>query len=82
MDTNELTDRLNTLTAQNIALTHMLAAVIKATGADVENEYRLRCAITRSITEPNADKDARAIQRKVFKQIGVLCGARDARAPE
>ena len=35
MDTDELIDRLNTLQAQHIALMHLLASVIRHTGADV-----------------------------------------------
>jgi hypothetical protein len=70
MDNNELIDRLNTLQAQNIALQHLLAVVIRHTGVDVRDEYEARCAIFRIVTEPNADADARAIQSDTFARVG------------
>ena len=69
MDTNELIDRINALQAQNIALMHLLAAVVRNTGIDVRSEYRARCAIFKAVTKPNADTDAQAIQREVFDRV-------------
>lgn len=69
MDTHELIDRLNTLQAQNIALMHMLAAVVRHTGVDVRDEFEARCALFRCVTEPHADTDAIAIQRKTFAKV-------------
>ncbi|MFA6121902.1 MAG: hypothetical protein WCT35_04815 [Sideroxydans sp.] len=69
MDNDELIDRLNTLQAQNIALMHLVAAVINKTGLDVRNEYAARCAIFCKVTEPNADADAREIQRETFDKV-------------
>lgn len=69
MDNEELIDRLNTLQAQNIALMQMVAAVVNQTGVDVRAEYIARCAIVKVVTEPNADVDARAIQRETFDKV-------------
>lgn len=69
MDTTELIDRLNTLQAQNIALMHMLAAVVRQTGVDVRAEYQARCAIFEAVVEPNTDADAHAIQRETFGRV-------------
>ncbi|HAF43465.1 MAG TPA: hypothetical protein DCK83_00595 [Gallionellaceae bacterium] len=70
MDNDELIDRLNTLQAQNIALMHLVAAVINKAGLDVRNEYAARCAIFRIVTEPNEDEDAIEIQRETFARVG------------
>lgn len=69
MNNNELIDRLNTLQAQNIALMQMVAAVVNQTGVDVRAEYIARCAIVKAVTEPNADVDAREIQRETFDKV-------------
>ncbi len=69
MNNNELIDRLNTLQAQNIALMQMVAAVVNQTGVDVRAEYIARCAIVKAVTEPNADADAREIQRETFDKV-------------
>jgi len=83
MDTDELIDRLNTLQAQHIALMHLLASVIRHTGADVRAEYIARCAIFKAVTEPHADADVCAIQRETFARVGrTVMGDRDAAAPE
>lgn len=83
MDNNELIDRLNTLQAQNIALMQLVAAVINKAGLDVRDEYAARCAIFRIVTEPNADADARAIQRDTFARVGrTVLGERNALATE
>lgn len=83
MDTNELIDRLNTLQAQNIALMHLLAAVISQTGVEVRAEFIARCAIFKAVTEPNADADASAIQRETFARVErTVLGERDAIATE
>lgn len=79
MNTNELIDRLNTLQAHNIALIHMLAAVVRQTGVDVRAEYQARCAIFKTVTEPNADADAQAIQSETFDRVErTVLGDRDA----
>lgn len=79
MDNEELIDRLNTLQAQNIALTQMLAAVIRQTGVDVRDEYAARCTLFKIVTEANADADARTIQRDTFARIGrTILGDRNA----
>lgn len=70
MDNDELIDRLNTLQAQNIALMHLLASVIRQAGVDVRDEYAARCAIFRMVTEPQADADACDIQRETFARVG------------
>lgn len=69
MNNNELIDRLNTLQAQNIALMQMVAAVVNQTGVEVRAEYIARCAIVKAVTEPNADADAREIQRETFNKV-------------
>lgn len=69
MDNEELIDRLNTLQAQNIALMQMVAALVNQTGIDVRAEYIARCAIVKAVTEPNADADARKIQRDTFDKV-------------
>ncbi len=69
MDNNELIDRLNTLQAQNFALMHLLAAVVRHTDVDIRAEYEARCAIFCHITEPDADKDASEIQRECFEKV-------------
>jgi len=79
MNENELIERLNTLQAQNIALMHLLAAVIRQAGLNVDDEYHARCAIFRIVTEPNADADAVAIQRATFAKVGrTVLGDRNA----
>lgn len=83
MDNDELIDRLNTLQAQNIALMQLLAAMINITGIDVRDEYAARCVLFRIVTEPNADADARAIQRETFARVGrTVLGERNALATE
>lgn len=79
MNTNELIDRLNTMQAQNIALIHMLAAVVRQTGVDVRAEYQARCNIFEAVIEAHTDADARIIQRKTFDKVErTVLGDRDA----
>lgn len=83
MDNEELIDRLNTLQAQNIALMHILAAVVNQTGVKVRAEYRARCAIFKAVTGPLTDADARAIERAEFKRVErTVLGDCNAISPE
>lgn len=83
MNDDELIERINTLTAQNIALMHMLAAVVRQTSADVMEEYAARCAIFMKVTEPNMDETAREMQREIFSKVArTVLGDRNGDLPE
>lgn len=79
MDNDEIKDRLNTLQAQNVALMHMMAAVVKQTSADVMEEYTLRCAIFLKLIGANGNPEAVAIQRETFDEVArTILGDRNA----
>lgn len=79
MDTDEIKDRLDTLQAQNVALMHMMAAVVKQTSADVMEEYALRCALFLQLIGANGNPEAIAMQRKTFDEVArTVLGDRNA----
>lgn len=70
---NELIDKINALQAQNIALMHGMATLLRNLPMDKEQlrkEYDARCAIFQAVMIEKHDMDALGIQRKEFERVG------------
>ena len=73
MEENELIDKINSLQAQNIALMHGMATLLRNLPLDKEvlrKEYDARCAIFQAVMDGKHDTDALDVQRKEFERIG------------
>ncbi|MHB0926916.1 MAG: hypothetical protein ACYC1F_10470 [Gallionellaceae bacterium] len=73
MDEEELIDHLNTLSAQNIALTHALATLVQFFPEDAKaklrNLYDMRCATFQNVvTLGKTDLSTLQIQREQFEK--------------
>lgn len=74
MDENELIDKLNSLQAQNIALTQALATLVQLFPSEAKGQlkslYEMRCATFQtSVTLGNTEPDALQIQRDQFARV-------------
>lgn len=73
MDENELIDKLNSLQAQNIALMHGMATLLRNLPLDkaqLRKEYDARCATFQTVMIQQHDPQNLVQQRKEFERIG------------
>lgn len=73
MTEDDLIDKLNTLQAQNIALMHGMATLLRHQPLDktaLRKEYDVRCASFQVLMLEQHDPETLATQRKEFLRIG------------
>jgi hypothetical protein len=70
---DELIDKINALQAQNIALMHGMATLLRNLPLDqaqLRKEYDSRCAIFQAVMIEKNDMDALNVQRMEFERVG------------
>lgn len=70
---DELVDKINSLQAQNIALMHGMATLLRNLPLDKEKlrkEYDARCAIFQKVMDEQHEMGALDVQRTEFERVG------------
>lgn len=73
MDENELVDKINSIQAQNIAMMHGMATLLRNLPLDkaqLRKEYDSRCAIFQAVMIEQHAPDILDVQRKEFERVG------------